>query len=127
MVGVDRFLAMLNDFYDEFAFRRVHPTMADLLNRLEGRGPAVRAFIDEFIHGTAVPNVAYAEVSKRRQEDGRWVVTFQLVNRGGGAVEVVVEARGQRPEGGANDDRGRRGARTRRGHGGSEVVGSLRL
>ena len=98
MVGVDKFLAMLSDFYDEFAFRRVHPTVADLLSRLEGRGPTVRAFLDEFIHGTAVPNVAYAEVSKRRQGDGRWVVTFQLVNRGGGAVEVVVEARGQRPE-----------------------------
>jgi ABC-2 type transport system permease protein len=93
VIGVDRFVGILGEFCQRYAFAREHPTFLGLVRLIEARAPESARFIEEFLRGKAVPRLEFSQVSRQQGAGGRWRTTFTLTNAGAGTVDVDIAAR----------------------------------
>lgn len=108
-LGRERMLTGLRGFIEKYRATDDFPVLQDFLASMRPHASdpaAFDAFARQWFFEKALPEFQLADAAKR-QENGRWVVTATLTNKGTGTVRVDVAAeKGERfdKSGKANDD-----------------------
>jgi ABC-2 type transport system permease protein len=98
-MGPDSSLAGIQKFMRTYHVSDDHPVLQDYVATLRPYAPdstAYDAFVKQWFHEVVVPEFSFTDVEKV-QENGTWIVTGKVENKGTGRVPVEIAAtRGER-------------------------------